>query len=127
MPPDPFADDPNDPALFLAEGEMDERVPLSQEDYAGILYDLALVTRLRAALVPHGIRGVFFFCEDCYEDHFFDWDMMESNLKATLADQQTPVHEPSASVDPADYVAWDYAVGYMDALEGRGPRGGERG
>ena len=100
MPQDPFADDPNDPAaLFDTEEPMP---PLSDEDRRHILEDMELVAQFRAALEPRGILGIFFMCEDCQENHYYGWDIMEANMRATLAVEA--------------YVPWDYCLGYVDGL-----------
>ena len=38
---------------------------------------------------------------------------------ASLNNQLPPVHEPSAQPSIEAYVPWDYAMGYLDGLEGR--------
>ncbi|AKK04911.1 hypothetical protein CMUST_02835 [Corynebacterium mustelae] len=115
MPRDPFADDPNDPASFL---EADEPLPpLSDDERAQIQQDLQLVAQFKNALQPRGINGIFFFCEDCEQQHFYDWDILASNMLATLAGELSPVHEPSVNPNPQAYVPWDYCLGYLDGLE----------
>lgn len=117
MPRDPFADDPNDPASFLdAEDPMP---PLSQEEREGIVQDLNLVMRFKETLEPRGVLGIFFLCEDCQVNHYYDWDILAANMRATLADDLSPVHEPGAQPDVSAYVPWDYCLGYLDGLEGR--------
>lgn len=117
MPLDPFADDPNDPASFL---EADEPMPpLSDEERQDIQRDLALVSQFKRFLEPKGILGIFFLCEDCGINHYFDWDILASNMRATLAEKISPVHEPSANPTVECYVPWDYAVGYLDGMRGR--------
>ena len=69
MPRDPFADDPNDPASFLEEDDHVE--PLSEEDRLAVIHDLAMVQEFARVLSPRGIDGIFFFCEDCEENHFY--------------------------------------------------------
>ncbi|MDF5820505.1 DUF5319 domain-containing protein [Corynebacterium felinum] len=114
MPRDPFADDPNDPASFLDEDE--QAPPLSEDERALLSQELDLVRRFRTVLTPHGINGIFFYCDDCDEQHFYDWDIMEGNMLATLAGELAPVHEPSAQPNPNAYVPWDYCLGYLDGL-----------
>ncbi|MDO5099633.1 MAG: DUF5319 domain-containing protein [Corynebacterium sp.] len=115
MPRDPFADDPNDPASFL---EADEPLPpLSDDERAQIQQDLQLVAQFKQALQPRGINGIFFFCEDCDQQHFYDWDILASNMLATLAGELSPVHEPGVNPNPQAYVPWDYCLGYLDGLE----------
>lgn len=117
MPRDPFADDPNDPASFLEEDE--QVMPLTDDDRIAIIHDLALVQKFASILGPRGIDGIFFLCEDCQENHFYEWDIMAANMRATLKGELAPVHEPGAEPDPSRYVPWDYALGYLDGLEGR--------
>ena len=68
---------------------------------------------------PRGILGVSFLCEDCDQVHYYDWEIMEQNMIASLNNQLPPVHEPSANPNIEAYVPWDYAMGYLDGLEGR--------
>ena len=114
MPLDPFADDPNDPASFLEDDE--PMPPLSDHERTQIEHDLMLVAQFRAALGPRGINGIFFYCDDCEEHHYYDWDIMAANMRATLAGELSPVHEPSANPNPAAYVPWDYCLGYIDGM-----------
>ncbi|MGP6173884.1 DUF5319 domain-containing protein [Corynebacterium sp. A21] len=117
MPRDPFADDPNDPASFLdAEEPM---TPLTEEEREGIIQDLHLVTRFREILTPRGIRGIFFLCEDCEINHYYDWEILATNMRATLANELSPVHEPGAEPEISAYVPWDYCLGYLDGMEQR--------
>ena len=117
MPRDPFADDPNDPASFLEEEAQAE--PLSNEERVGLIRDLALVEEFARHLGPRGIDGIFFLCEDCDEYHYYEWDIMASNMRATLNGELAPVHEPGAEPNPMRYVPWDYAFGFMDGLDAR--------
>ncbi|GAB3942287.1 DUF5319 domain-containing protein [Corynebacterium tapiri] len=117
MPQDPFADDPNDPASFL---EDEEQVPaLDAHERAQVNEDLRIVKECKRYLAPRGMRGIFFLCEDCENTHYYDWDIMESNMRASLKGELPPVHEPSAEPDVHAYVTWDYALGYLDGLAGR--------
>lgn len=115
MPRDPFADDPNDPASFIEDDE--QAPPLTEAERQHIRQDLELVKRFKEALEPRGINGIFFLCEDCDEDHYYDWDIMAANMRATLAGELAPVHEPSVNPNPHAYVPWDYCLGYLDGLE----------
>lgn len=115
MPPDPFADDPNDPASFL-EPDV-EYAPVSEEEKVGLRQDLTLVRKFRELLEPHGTRGITMFCEDCSEPHYYDWNIIESNITLMLHDQTMPVHEPVVQPNPNHYVTWDYCLGYADAAD----------
>lgn len=93
--------------------------PLTDEERAGIERDLALVQEFKAVLGPKGILGIFFFCEDCEENHYFSWDILAANMRGTLENTLSPVHEPGAAPDVHAYVPWDYALGYLDGLRER--------
>lgn len=116
MPLDPFADDPNDPASFIADDTPVE--PLTAEERTALERDVVLVEEFRRVLEPRGMRGIFFFCEDCEDYHYFNWEILEANMRATLADTVSPVHEPGADPDVKAYVPWDYALGYLDGMRG---------
>ncbi|WP_459588181.1 DUF5319 domain-containing protein [Corynebacterium camporealensis] len=117
MPRDPFADDPNDPASFLEEEE--QAVPLTTEERQAVMQDLALIQEFARVLGPRGFDGIVFFCEDCEDNHFYEWDIMVANMHATLNNQLAPVHEPGAEPDPMRYVPWEYAAGFLDGLNSR--------
>ncbi|WP_185770763.1 DUF5319 domain-containing protein [Corynebacterium anserum] len=115
LPPDPFADDPNDPASFL---EPEEEFPLlSDEELLDLKSDLANVKDFRRLLEPRGIRGISMLCNDCDEVHYYDWDIIESNIAMLINHQIVPVHEPGAKPNPDEYVTWDYCLGYADAMD----------
>ena len=119
MPPDPFAGDPDDPAVELAalDEEPDDGLePLSPDERENVLDDLEDVDIFSALLEPRGIRGLVVDCADCNEEHFFAWELLRSNLRHLL-DSGTPrVHEPAYDPDPMHYVTWEYARGYADGV-----------
>lgn len=115
MPPDPFADDPNDPASFLEPEE--EFPPLSDMEMEALREDLKNVRDFRRLLEPRGIRGITMMCEDCEETHYYDWSIIETNILTMLNRENTPVHEPSAQPKTQAYVTWDYCLGYADAMD----------
>lgn len=117
MPQDPFEGDPNDPAALFDKEE--PLPPLSDEERRHIIEDMELVTKFRAVLEPRGVLGIFFMCDDCQENHYYGWDIMEANMRATLTGELSPVHEPSARPDVRAYVPWDYCLGFLDGLEAR--------
>lgn len=115
-PLDPFHGDPADPAAELPEDDEEPREPLSPEEREDVLADLADLEVFQALLEPKGVRGLVVECEDCGEPHYFGWDLLKSNLRHLLDAGQSRVHEPAFGPDPADYVSWDYARGYADAM-----------
>ena len=115
-PLDPFADDPGDPAAGLDHDDEDELAPLTPEERSDILADLEDLEVFQALLEPRGVRGLVVDCQDCEEPHYFAWDLLRSNLRHLLDEGQARVHEPAFSPDPSEYVSWDYARGFADAM-----------
>lgn len=113
LPPDPFADDPNDPASALES--LDPGIPLDEAERTAVEEDLADLDVYERLLAPRGVRGLVVMCEDCHEDHYHDWDMLRSNLRQLLVDGSVSPHEPAIDPHPDDYVTWDYCRGYADA------------
>ena len=119
---DPFAGDPADPAAELAGlDDPDEEKPVDADHLADaeredVLEDLADLEIYQALLAPAGVRGLVIECEDCHEPHYFDWDLLGSNLRHLLDSGRPRVHEPAYDPDPEHYVTWEYARGYADGV-----------
>lgn len=113
-PPDPFADDPEDPAALLGADPDDDR--LSDDERASVESDLQDVEMFRALLEPQGVRGLAMACSECNEEHYFGWDLLGGNLRQMIGDGRPGVHEPAYAPDPDHYVSWDYARGYLDGV-----------
>jgi hypothetical protein len=113
LPQDPFAGDPHDPARALDDEAVHE--PLLPDEREGVLADLEDVEVFEALLGPRGIQGVAADCADCDQTHYFSWDLLRANLRHLLDAGTTAVHEPALEPEPADYVSWDYARGFVDA------------
>lgn len=120
LPPDPFADDPEDPtpALEALDGSADyaDLEPLDDEERDGLLADLTDLAVYQALLAPHGVLGIVVECPDCAEQHFHDWKLLRASLLQLLEMGQTRPHEPAYDPDPAAYVSWEYCRGYVDAV-----------
>jgi hypothetical protein len=115
-PLDPFAGDPSDPAAELGPDDDAIDEPLTDDERRDLLEDLEDIEAFQALLEPRGVKGVVVDCDDCQEAHFFAWALLRSNLRSLL-DLGTPhVHEPAFAPDPADYVSWDYARGFLDGV-----------
>ena len=114
-PEDPFHGDPFDPSAALGDGG-NAAEPLDSAEAEEVLADLADVEIFRVLLEPRGIRGVVIECAQCGETHYLNWDLLHGNLRQLLEDGQPQVHEPACAPDPDDYVSWDYARGYVDAV-----------
>ena len=80
--------------------------PLTMEERAGVLDDLAELEVFRTLLEPTGVKGIVVDCPDCDEEHHVDWALMQANLRQLLDEGQTGRHEPPFDPDPDDYVSW---------------------
>lgn len=117
-PIDPFQGDPVDPTSeldHLADDLLSD--PLSEADRQDVLEDLADLEVYQALLGPVGIRGLVIECDECHEPHYFDWDLLRSNLRHLLDSGLPRVHEPACDPDPEHYVTWEYARGYCDGVQ----------
>jgi hypothetical protein len=114
-PLDPFAGDPADPAAALDDADAPLE-PLTDDERENVVADLEDLEAFEVLLQPRGVRGLVVDCEDCHEAHFFAWDLLRANLRHLLDHDQPRVHEPAFDPDPADYVTWDYARGFADAV-----------
>jgi hypothetical protein len=117
LPPDPFSGDPDDPTRELAALDDDEavRTPLAPDEREEVLSDLEDVEVFEALLAPRGVKGVVAHCADCEEPHYLSWDLLRGSLRHLLDAGTARVHEPAFAPDPAQYVSWDYARGFVDA------------
>jgi hypothetical protein len=119
QPVDPFAGDPDDPVAELAALDDEpegEPAPLTAIEREEVVADLADLDGFQTLLEGRGVRGLVVDCASCDEAHFFGWDLLRANLHHLLEQGETRVHEPAFSPDPQDYVSWDYARGYADAV-----------
>lgn len=117
MPPDPFADDPNDPAKEIAaHDEPEQDAPVTDDERSELLADLADLAVYQALLEPRGIRGIVVDCGECDQPHFHDWHLLRAGLEQLLETGQMRPHEPAAEPDPANYVSWDYCRGFADGV-----------
>ena len=94
--------------------------PLDRDEAERVRRDLDDLVAFRQAFEPEGYKGVSVFCEDCVEQHFYGWQMLEENLTALLESGETPVHEPAYDPRPHEYIDWQYAQGYLDGLADSG-------
>ncbi|KID32583.1 hypothetical protein HQ32_00452 [Prauserella sp. Am3] len=116
LPPDPFADDPDDPAKEIADREEPAGEPISDEERSELLADLADLAVYQALLEPRGVRGIVVDCGECDLPHYHDWHLLRASLEQLLADGRMRPHEPAFDPDPADYVTWDYCRGFADGI-----------
>ncbi|GAA1244596.1 DUF5319 domain-containing protein [Prauserella halophila] len=116
LPPDPFADDPDDPAKEAAELDEPAGEPISEEERTELLSDLADLAVYQALLEPRGVRGIVVDCGECDLPHYHDWHLLRASLEQLLADGRMRPHEPAFDPEPADYVTWDYCRGFADGI-----------
>ncbi|NYI87719.1 hypothetical protein HNR02_001042 [Amycolatopsis endophytica] len=117
LPPDPFADDPDDPARDLVGFGDDELAePMDAQARAELLADLSDLAVYQALLEPRGVRGIVVDCGECDQPHFHDWHLLRASLEQLLADGRMRPHEPAFDPDPAHYVSWDYCRGFADGI-----------
>ena len=104
------------------EFEDGEHLPrrLDRREAAMVRRDLEDLAAFRNTFESGGFKGVSLFCEDCAEDHFYGWEMLEHNLRSLLDSGEAPMHEPAYDPRPEEYVDWDYAQGYLDGLADAG-------
>jgi hypothetical protein len=116
LPPDPFAGDPQDPALSLDSVDADDQDTLTEEERDEVVADLADLAVYQALLEVRGVRGIVVDCGDCGEQHFHEWSLLRASLQQLLDEGQMRPHEPAFDPDPANYVSWEYCRGYADAV-----------
>jgi uncharacterized protein DUF5319 len=117
LPPDPFAEDPEDPAKAMVEPEEDhEHSEMGDEERAELVGDLSDLAVYQALLEPSGVRGIVVDCGECEEPHFHDWALLRASLEQLLNDGRMRPHEPAYDPDPTSYVTWEYCRGYADGV-----------
>jgi hypothetical protein len=116
LPPDPFAGDPQDPALSLDDEHGDEHEELGPDEQEEVRADLADLAVYQALLEHRGVRGIVVDCGDCGEQHFHEWNLLRASLQQLLEEGHMRPHEPAFDPDPTQYVTWEYCRGYADAM-----------
>lgn len=115
-PDDPLA--PNEP-----EDEGDDPVvgePLPAEERESVEADLEDLSAMRGVFEPQGAKGVVISCSECGSNHYYGWELLAESLHHMLRTGEPRMHEPAFEPREDDYVAWDYAKGYVDALTDAG-------
>lgn len=98
----------------------EEEQELGPEERRNIEADLSDLEGMRGAFEPQGVLGVVIACPDCGSDHFYGWDLLKESLEHMLETGEPRMHEPAFEPREEDYVLWDYAKGYVDALSDSG-------
>lgn len=98
----------------------DEPVELTAQERRDIQADLDDLGAMRGAFSGQGVKGVVIACQDCGENHYYEWDLLRDNLAHMLSHGEPRMHEPAFDIAEDEYVQWDYAKGYVDALADAG-------
>ena len=110
-PLDEPADEGDDPVLG-------EPLPLDERD--SVEADLEDLSSMRVVFETQGAKGVVIACSECGSNHYYGWDLLKDSLEHMLKTGEPRMHEPPYQPREDDYVAWDYAKGYVDALADAG-------
>lgn len=94
----------------------DEPYELTAQEREDIEADLVDLASMRAVFADQGVKGVVIACQDCGQNHFYEWDLLRDNLGHMLDTGEPRVHEPAWGIAEDDYIQWDYGKGYVDAL-----------
>ena len=98
----------------------EEPVELSEAERADIAADLDDLAHMHAIFSPQNVKGVVIACQDCGENHFYEWELLRENLEHMLSVGEPRMHEPAWDIREDEYIQWDYGKGYVDALADTG-------
>jgi hypothetical protein len=116
LPPDPFANDPDDPTRELRDGDEEQEQPITDTEREELVEDLADLAVYQVLLEPRGVRGIVVDCADCDEPHYHDWALLRASLEQLLNDGRMRPHEPAFDPNPRNYVTWEYCRGFADGV-----------
>jgi hypothetical protein len=116
LPPDPFANDPDDPSRELRDGDEEQEQPITETEREELVEDLADLAVYQVLLEPRGVRGIVVDCADCDEPHYHDWALLRASLEQLLNDGRMRPHEPAFDPNPRSYVTWEYCRGFADGV-----------
>jgi Family of unknown function (DUF5319) len=109
---------------FGSEEPMDEPTELTAQEREDIAADLEDLGAMRAAFETQSVKGVVIACQDCGQNHFYEWELLRDNLEHMLATGEPRMHEPAFGIAEDEYIQWDYGKGYVDALADTGLQAG---
>jgi len=112
----------------LADGDLGEEAltggeasrPLPADERESVEADLQDLKGMRVVFEAQGAKGVVINCTDCGMNHYFGWELLRESLVHMLQTGEPRMHEPAFAPNEEDYIAWDYAKGYLDALADAG-------
>ncbi len=99
---------------------VDEPYELSKQEREDIGADLVDLESMRGVFQTQSVKGVVIACQDCGQNHFYEWELLRDNLEQMLATGEPRMHEPAWNIDETEYIQWDYGKGYVDALADTG-------
>ncbi|HEX6399945.1 MAG TPA: DUF5319 family protein [Actinomycetota bacterium] len=106
--------------------EPDEPYELSAQERRDIEADLEDLASMHAVFSPQGVKGVVIACQDCGQNHFYEWELLRDNLEHMLDTGEPRMHEPAWGIAEDEYIQWDYGKGYVDALTDTGLQPGNQ-
>jgi len=128
--PEPLGDDGLEDGLTdgeLTDEDLDDEVlggdstrPLPADERESVEADLRDLKGMRVVFETQGAKGVVINCTDCGMNHYFGWELLKESLEHMLQTGEPRMHEPAFAPNEEDYIAWDYAKGYLDALADAG-------
>ena len=102
------------------EEEEDERIDLTPQEREDIGADLEDLAAMRGLFQQQGVKGVVIACQECGQNHFYEWELLRDNLESMIATGEPRMHEPAFELNEDEYIQWDYGKGYIDALSDSG-------
>jgi Family of unknown function (DUF5319) len=98
----------------------EEPIELSEAERADIAADLDDLAHMHAIFSPQNVKGVVIACQECRQNHFYEWALLHDNLSHMLDTGEPRMHEPAWDIDETEYIQWDYGKGFVDALVDNG-------
>ncbi|MEX0983424.1 MAG: DUF5319 family protein [Actinomycetota bacterium] len=98
----------------------DEPIELTAKEREDIEADLEDLAGMHAVFSLQNVKGVVIACQDCGQNHFYEWELLRDNLEHMLSTGEPRMHEPAWGITEDEYIQWDYGKGYVDALADTG-------
>jgi uncharacterized protein DUF5319 len=104
----------------IEEPSEDEPYELSAQEREDIAADLEDLRAMRVVFEQQSVKGVVIACQDCGQNHYYEWELLRDNLEHMLSSGEPRMHEPAWDIQEDEYIQWDYGKGYIDALADTG-------
>ena len=82
----------------------EEPFELTDEERADIEADLTDLGQMYAIFSVQGVKGVVIACQECKQNHFYEWALLTDNLQHMLDTGEPRMHEPAWDIDEAEYI-----------------------